>query len=124
MTGFRAPAAPINAATYHKYNLSFFNIPEPPSTITGNFGKLKSLAHLSYIDWRDKDIVLAPASDSGEFRSVNEHRQKDDEERQRLTPVQTMLAPKGVQNLMSRREVNPRTETCNIQGGQRGGKEP
>ncbi|GAM37839.1 integral membrane protein [Talaromyces pinophilus] len=50
MTGFMAPAAPINAATYHKYNLSFFNIPEPPSTITSNFGKLKSLAHLSYID--------------------------------------------------------------------------
>ncbi|KUL87537.1 hypothetical protein ZTR_04510 [Talaromyces verruculosus] len=112
MTGFMAPAAPINAATYHKYNLSFFNIPEPPSTITGNFGKLKSLAHLTYINWRDKDIVLAPASDSGEFGSVNEHR-----ESQRLTPVQTMLAPKGVQNLMSRREVNSRTETRNIQEG-------
>ncbi|PCG92105.1 Hypothetical protein PENO1_090380 [Penicillium occitanis (nom. inval.)] len=122
MTGFMAPAAPINAATYHKYNLSFFNIPEPPSTITGNFGKLKSLAHLSYIDWLDNDIVLAPASDSGEFRSVNEYRQKDDGERQRLTPVQTMLAPKGVQNLMSTREVNPRTETCNIQGGSAEGK--
>jgi hypothetical protein len=33
-----------------------------------------------------------------------------------------MLAPKGVQNLMSTREVNPRTETCNIQGGSAEGK--
>lgn len=112
MTGFKAPVAPINAATYRKYGLPFFHVPESPSTITGDFGRLKSLAHLRYISWWDNDIVLAPASDSGEFRSVNEHRQEEDRERQRLTPVQTMVAPEIAQILMLRREIILETESC------------
>lgn len=115
MSGFMAPAAPINAATYQAYGLSFLNIPEPLSTVTGDFGRLKSLAHLRYIGWPDNDIDLASASDNGEFRSVNENRHQRHVvgERQRLIPAQIETA----QILMMGRDTKLEPQRCNVQGG-------
>lgn len=58
ITGFEAPACPINAATYKKYGLPFFDIPEPPPEIHGKFRKLKPLRELYYIG-RNADIGSA-----------------------------------------------------------------
>jgi hypothetical protein len=46
--GKAPPKCPNNAKTYLKAGLPFFDIPEPSSSIAGNFGDVKSVGQLNY----------------------------------------------------------------------------
>jgi hypothetical protein len=58
VTGQAPPPTPITAEVYHRYGLPFFNLPEEPSSIHGDFSSIKSLMTLEGKDEEHLDFPV------------------------------------------------------------------
>ena len=80
VTGIAAPACPISSEMYKELGFPFFDIPEPTSSISGNFSNVKSLgASKSLRDLffeNNGDVEQSPSGPRMSFRTLSEMKEQ------------------------------------------------